>query len=85
MNRMLRKCTSVILSTAFAVTALAGTTQMCLTQAQAADDTITLRVCNWEEYIDEGSWDETIDLESGDIKGENPIVKDFEDVLQNLW
>lgn len=79
MNRMLRKCASVILSTAFAVTALAGTAQMCLTQAQAADDTITLRVCNWEEYIDEGSWDETIDLESGDIKGENPIVKDFED------
>ncbi len=79
MNRMLRKCASVILSTAFAVTALAGTAQMCLTQVQAADDTITLRVCNWEEYIDEGSWDETIDLESGDIKGENPIVKDFED------
>lgn len=79
MNRMLRKCASVILSTAFAVTALAGTAQMCLTQAQAADDTITLRVCNWEEYIDEGGWDETIDLESGDIKGENPIVKDFED------
>ena len=52
MNRMLRKCASVILSTAFAVTALAGTAQMCLTQAQAADDTITLRVCNWEEYID---------------------------------
>ena len=47
--------------------------------AVAADDTIILRVCNWEEYIDEGGWDETIDLESGDIKGENPIVKDFED------
>ena len=22
----------------------------------AANDTITLRVCNWEEYIDEGGW-----------------------------
>ena len=37
------------------------------TKAEAADnDTITLRICNWEEYIDEGGWntDETIDLES---------------------
>ena len=34
---------------------------------------VTLRVCNWEEYIDLGDWDEeeTIDLESGDIIGEN--------------
>ncbi len=41
---------------------------------------VTLRVCNWEEYIDEGDWDEeeTIDLESGDIIGENSIVDDFE-------
>ncbi len=42
---------------------------------------VTLRVCNWEEYIDLGGWDEeeTIDLESGDIIGENSMVKDFED------
>lgn len=42
--------------------------------------TVTLRVCNWEEYIDEGDWDEeeTIDLESGDIIGINPMVEDFE-------
>lgn len=41
---------------------------------------VTLRVCNWEEYIDEGDWDEeeTIDLESGDIIGENSMVEDFE-------
>ena len=45
-------------------------------------DTIVLRICNWEEYIDEGGWDpeeETIDLESGDIIGENPLIEDFED------
>ena len=44
-------------------------------------DTIVLRICNWEEYIDEGDWDpeeETIDLESGDIIGENSMVEDFE-------
>lgn len=41
---------------------------------------VTLRVCNWEEYIDLGDWDEeeTIDLESGDIIGENSMVEDFE-------
>ena len=40
---------------------------------------IVLRVCNWEEYVDEGDWDEVIDLESGEIKGENNIIHDFED------
>lgn len=45
------------------------------------EDVITLRVCNWEEYIDEGDWDEdeTIDLESGDIIGVNPMYEDFEE------
>lgn len=49
--------------------------------AQAADDVITLKICNWEEYIDEGDWDEseTIDLESGDIRGDNSMVEDFEE------
>ncbi|MBR3169738.1 MAG: spermidine/putrescine ABC transporter substrate-binding protein, partial [Lachnospiraceae bacterium] len=49
----------------------------------AADgkEKIVLRVCNWEEYIDLGDWDEeeTIDLESGDIIGENSLVEDFEE------
>ncbi len=42
---------------------------------------VVLRVCNWEEYIDEGDWDEeeTIDLDSGDIIGENSMVEDFEE------
>ncbi|MCR5102789.1 MAG: extracellular solute-binding protein, partial [Butyrivibrio sp.] len=44
-------------------------------------DVITLRVCNWEEYIDLGDWgdEEVIDLESGDIFGEKPLYKEFED------
>ncbi len=48
----------------------------------AEEETVTLRVCNWEEYIDLGDWDpeeETIDLESGDILGENSLVQDFEE------
>ena len=46
----------------------------------AKEETITLRICNWEEYIDQGDWgeDEVIDLESGDIFGENSLVDDFE-------
>lgn len=46
----------------------------------ASGDKIILRVCNWEEYIDLGEWeeDEVIDLESGDIFGENSLVDDFE-------
>lgn len=40
---------------------------------------VTLRICNWEEYIDLGDWDEdeTIELGSGDIIGENPMIEDF--------
>ena len=47
---------------------------------KAAEQTVTIRVCNWEEYIDLGDWedDEVIDLESGDIIGENPMIEDFE-------
>ena len=44
----------------------------------ADNDTIVLRVCNWEEYIDTGDWDEPIDLESGDIMGVNSMIEDFE-------
>ncbi len=42
---------------------------------------VTLRVCNWEEYIDLGDWDEeeTIDLDSGDVIGENSMLEDFEE------
>ena len=48
----------------------------------AADDTIVLRVCNWEEYIDLGDWDEEelIELDNGaEILGVNPMYQDFED------
>lgn len=41
---------------------------------------IVLRVSNWEEYIDEGDWDEeeVIDLEEISICSETGIVEDFE-------
>lgn len=46
------------------------------------DDVIVLRVANWEEYIDEGDWDEDelIDLEGGtEIFGDQSMVEDFQD------
>ena len=50
---------------------------------QAADNEIVLRVCNWEEYIDLGDWDEEeelIELDNGtQILGVNPMYEDFED------
>ena len=52
---------------------------VCVRAAESEEKAVTLRVCNWEEYIDLGDWDETIDLESGDIIGENSMVEDFEE------
>ncbi len=44
---------------------------------------VTLRIANWEEYIDEGDWDEeeAIELEDRNgtvILGENSMIDDFE-------
>ena len=70
----------------FIACALAGAVSMplilnpvCVRAAESEEKAVTLRVCNWEEYIDLGDWDETIDLESGDIIGENSMVEDFEE------
>lgn len=48
----------------------------------AGNDEIVLRICNCEEYIDLGDWDEEelIELENGQsILGINPMYEDFED------
>lgn len=48
----------------------------------AKDDVTTLRVCNWEEYIDLGDWDEEelIELDNGvEILGVNALYEEFED------
>lgn len=48
----------------------------------AKEDVITLRVCNWEEYIDLGNWDEEerMELDNGvEILGEGALYKEFED------
>ena len=48
----------------------------------AKEEVITIRVCNWEEYIDLGDWDEDelIELDNGvEIIGVNPLYEDFEE------
>ena len=60
---------------------LAGSVLMSGCDSKEEDsDAIVLKVCNWEEYMDLGDWDEeeTVDLESGDILGVNPLYEDFE-------
>ena len=52
-------------------------------QEKNTGEKVTLRIANWEEYIDEGDWDEeeAIDLEDRDstvIFGENSMIEDFE-------
>lgn len=53
-----------------------------MVSASDKEDVVTLRVCNWEEYMDLGDWDEEerIDLENGlSILGEQTVYEDFED------
>lgn len=60
----------------------AGNTASDGNAAGKGDDVVTLRVCNWEEYIDLGDWDEdeAMELENGQtIYGDRPIYQEFED------
>ena len=77
---------------AAAVAAVMGASVVSAIPVQAAgnqseNDTIVLRVCNWEEYIDEGGWedDEVIDLDSGYIFGENSMIQDFEQWYKDTY
>lgn len=75
---------SVLLVLAMMVASLS-----CLTGCGEEQETaIVLRVSNWEEYIDEGDWDEEelIDLEDGtEILGANSMVEDFEEWYQETY
>ena len=51
--------------------------------SSGSGEKVTLRIANWEEYIDEGGWDEeeVIELEDSEntvIFGENSMIEDFE-------
>ena len=78
---MSKRSISILLSLVLAVLWLAPSF------AGADGETVTLRVCNWEEYIDLGDWDEdeVIDLDSGDIFGENSLVSDFTEWYEETY
>ena len=83
-KRVFRTLSAAAAAAAVTVTTIAGVFLAVPADALAAgrdEADVVLRVCNWEEYIDLGDWDEeeTIELESGDIIGENSMVEDFEE------
>lgn len=87
---MMRKCkgfwanVALIFAIIFSVISIcsflpAGTFDSLAAATGDAPEKIVLRVCNWEEYIDLGEWDEDelIELESLDIIGEKAMYDDF--------
>lgn len=72
---------SVIMLTTGVLTPMTGC-------SRAEDDTIILRVSNWEEYMDEGDWDEeeAVELDDGTvICPENSLIEDFEDWFYEMY
>ncbi|MCR5800891.1 MAG: extracellular solute-binding protein [Lachnospiraceae bacterium] len=69
---------SALLATSIPVDTLGG---RAYASSGTVEKEIVLRVCNWEEYMDLGDWDEdeVIDLDSGDIFGEKALYEEFED------
>ena len=65
---------------------MSGITQVSEVGA-ATNNTIVLRIANWEEYIDQGDWgeDEEIDLDSERITSKNGLVSDFEEWYFNTY
>ena len=51
---------------AVAACLILGSSMVTFTGCSGTGETIVLRVCNWEEYIDLGDWgeDELIDIEN---------------------
>ena len=77
------------LSAFFAVLAiLAACFTSCGSKDKDDGDELVLRICNWEEYIDEGGWeeDELIELDNGvEIIGENSMIEDFESWYEETY
>lgn len=65
-----------------------GSTLYGIGHAEAKEESVTLRVCNWEEYIDLGEWDEeeAIELDNGvTILGERPLYEEFEEWYEKTY
>lgn len=76
--------------TAGAVLAVPGVSVQSASPVGTDGEKVTLRIANWEEYIDEGGWDEeeAIDLDDRNstvILGENSMVDDFEEWYRDTY
>ena len=67
LRKSIKKAVSCILCAGM-MSSIVISSPLQIAYAGEADETITLRICNSEEYIDEGGWDEEIDLENIDAK-----------------
>ncbi|MDE6586501.1 MAG: extracellular solute-binding protein [Clostridia bacterium] len=72
------------LSAIIAAVCLIGASATAFVGCAEAEQTVTLRVCSWEEYIDLGGWeeDERLDIENpftneDSVFGKNSVVDDF--------
>lgn len=76
-----RKSCSLLFLGVFVLTALLSCMPEISEVKAASDNTIVLKIGNWEEYIDQGDWDEdeAIDLDSETITSENGLISDFQD------
>ena len=78
MNRFIKKMTAVLLMMTMIFSCMSSLTG-CLGEDE---DVIVLRVSNWEEYIDEGGWEdeEIIDLdENTEIFSKNSMIEEYEE------
>lgn len=78
LRKSIKKAVSGILCTSM-LSSVIITSSLQISYASEADETITLKICNSEEYIDEGSWDESIDLDNTTITSDNSMIEDFEE------
>lgn len=64
---------------ALMLSAMGISLSMCTGCGAPKEKPLVLRIANCEEYIDEGNWDEKIELDNGTVlSGESSIVEDFE-------
>ena len=74
LRKSIKKAVSCILCAGM-MSSIVISSPLQIAYAGEADETITLRICNSEEYIDEGGWDEEIDLENTTITSDNSMIK----------
>lgn len=85
-KRKRKMCSKLLAGIILAAVLMSGIIQVSDIQA-AAEKPLVLRISNWEEYIDQGDWDEDeeIDLDSEKIISRNGLISDFEEWYFNTY